>query len=327
MSESNRSYKSIDRLAVNSLCGIVDCSICSFYKDKQCKGCILGNHLLADNNEPVCKMYECISDKGLFSCRDCKEYPCPKFDVPEEWESLGAKCKLSYLILNGAQKEKKSDRIKKSGKTSEINPAQIPEKVITRLVWYLSCLGDFSQKSVEFISSEEIADNVGVKSSLVRKDLSIFGEFGMPKRGYNVEFLEQTLLAIFNINRIKNMVWVGVSRFKESLGLLPQFSEHNCRIIALFSYEPELIGKSIINLTVFETEKMPVILKRLKINSAVLAATADKAQTAADALVSSGVKNILNYSNTAINVPEGIMLKDIGLAHDLKMFSFYSIKD
>lgn len=55
---------------------------------------------------------------------------------------------------------------------------KIPEATVIRLSIYSRQLSNLRKAGVETVSSEEIANSVGVSSAQVRKDLAYFGEFG-----------------------------------------------------------------------------------------------------------------------------------------------------
>ena len=66
-----------------------------------------------------------------------------------------------------------------------IKPA-IPETTLRRLLYYMRCLRTYKKDGVKTVLSDNIAKKCGVKSSVVRKDLSYFGEFGVRGKGYDV---------------------------------------------------------------------------------------------------------------------------------------------
>ena len=56
--------------------------------------------------------------------------------------------------------------------------ARIPKAVIKRLSLYSRVLQSLEWGNVEKVSSQELAEHLGLNSAQVRKDLAYFGQFG-----------------------------------------------------------------------------------------------------------------------------------------------------
>jgi hypothetical protein len=67
---------------------------------------------------------------------------------------------------------------------------------VARLSSYFRVLGEFDREHVETISSKRLAERCGITSAQVRKDLSVFGNFGRRGLGYNVSELQAEIGAI-----------------------------------------------------------------------------------------------------------------------------------
>ena len=61
--------------------------------------------------------------------------------------------------------------------------AHIPKAVIKRLSLYTRVLQQLEWANVEKVSSQELAEQLGLNSAQVRKDLAYFGQFGVPGAG------------------------------------------------------------------------------------------------------------------------------------------------
>jgi len=61
---------------------------------------------------------------------------------------------------------------------TENNVKKVPQVTVKRLGRYLRVLERFHEDGIESISSEELAAELHVKPSQLRKDLAYFGEFG-----------------------------------------------------------------------------------------------------------------------------------------------------
>jgi len=87
--------------------------------------------------------------------------------------------------------------------------SSIPEVVVARLPVYIQKLNQLVREGREIVSSQEMAEHLGVSSAQIRKDLSFFGGFGKQGTGYNVINLLESLRSILNLNQIWEVVLVG----------------------------------------------------------------------------------------------------------------------
>ena len=65
-----------------SLCGL-NCDLCSMHLGGYCPGCGGG----AGNQS--CTMAKCsLEHGGIQFCWECREYPCPRYDGIDDWDSF-----------------------------------------------------------------------------------------------------------------------------------------------------------------------------------------------------------------------------------------------
>ena len=73
---------------------------------------------------------------------------------------------------------------------------KIPDETVRRLPVYLRGLLLSADRGREHISSQVLADFVGVQSWQIRKDFSYFGDFGTRGVGYSIEKLAREIKRI-----------------------------------------------------------------------------------------------------------------------------------
>jgi len=93
----------------------------------------------------------------------------------------------------------------------------IPEVVVARLPVYIQRLNQLMREGRESVSSQEMAEYLDVTSAQIRKDLSFFGGFGKQGMGYNVINLLESLRSILNLDRVWEVVLVGVGHLGQAL--------------------------------------------------------------------------------------------------------------
>ncbi len=185
-----------------------------------------------------------------------------------------------------------------------IKPA-IPETTLRRLLYYMRCLRTYKKDGVKTVLSDNIAKKCGVKSSVVRKDLSYFGEFGVRGKGYDVDELCHKLDTMLNSLGPINTIVIGAGKLGTAI---INHSKENFKtnIIAAFDKNRDKTGKNINGVPVYSLDKLEDIIKENNIKIAVIAIPPCEVQPVVDRLVSAGIKSILSLALLPINVPEGV---------------------
>jgi redox-sensing transcriptional repressor len=86
---------------------------------------------------------------------------------------------------------------------------------IYRLSYYYRALIESGE--LMFISSQELARLTGLGDALVRRDLSYFGRFGVPGKGYPVAELKERISGILGLNRKWNIALIGLGNLGSAL--------------------------------------------------------------------------------------------------------------
>lgn len=199
---------------------------------------------------------------------------------------------------------------------------KIPEATIVRLSVYSRFLEQADKRGIITISSGEIAEGVGVSPAQVRKDLAYFGEFGTRGVGYNVKDLLRHTLKILGLNGKWSVVVIGAGNLGSALVSYRGFRERGFEIVGVFDNDLTKIGKRIMDLEVMGTEKMEQVVKEHNVKIGVITVPASVAQDVVNLLVKAGVKAILNFAPTVINVPDNVEVRDMDLATRLEILTF-----
>ena len=199
----------------------------------------------------------------------------------------------------------------------------IPEATVARLPLYLRSLVDMTERGMQTISSEGLAEAAGVNSAKVRKDLSYLGSYGTRGVGYDVEYLIYQISRELGLTQDWNCVIVGVGNLGRALANYRGFGERGFRVSALVDIDESKIGKPVDSMVVEDFGDLERIVKEREISIGIVATTAGAAQDAADRLVSAGVKSILNFAPTVLQVPDDVSLRKVDLSIELQILSFY----
>lgn len=204
-----------------------------------------------------------------------------------------------------------------------MNELEIPDIVIGRLPVYLRTLKQLVSQGREVTSSQELGELLGISSAQIRKDLSHFGEFGKQGTGYNTNFLCSQLEEILQVDCIWPVVLVGAGYLGHALASYNGFENRGFRIVAVFDSDPTKIGEAIGNLTVQAVDHIAQVVGEYNSQIAIVAVPAHGAQTVGDQLVEAGIKSILCYAPTTLNLPKEIRVEYIDPVIHFQHMTFY----
>lgn len=199
---------------------------------------------------------------------------------------------------------------------------KIPEATVIRLSIYSRQLYLMRDKGIKTVSSEEIANSVGVSSAQVRKDLAYFGEFGTRGVGYKVDELLGYLTKILGLDKQWNIAIIGAGKLGSALALYRGFRDKGFDIKALIDVDENKIGQQLDDLTIEPLDTIEVMVKERGINIGIITVPDIAAQEVTDRLVEAGVAAILNFSPQVLKVPTDIVLRNVDFSVNLKILSF-----
>jgi len=200
---------------------------------------------------------------------------------------------------------------------------RIPDSTVRRISGYLRILEDLTAAGARTVSSYELARRAGATPAQVRKDLSLFGQFGKRGTGYHIGQLHDEVKKILGLNRHWRVCLVGAGNLAHALFAYREFAREGFQIEAIFDNDPEKIGQDWNGLSVLSVARMVDQVRRRDLEIGLITTPAAAAQEVADSLVRAGVKGILNFAPRKLFVPEGTRLRNVNLAIELESLSFF----
>jgi redox-sensing transcriptional repressor len=190
---------------------------------------------------------------------------------------------------------------------------------VRRLPSYLQIIRNLQQEGTEYISGTVIAKALNLESIKVRKDLSITGIVGTPKKGYPVEPLINAIEHFLGWDSLQDAVLLGVGNMGSALLGYREFQVHGLNIIAAFDNNPGKIGSTIHGIKIMNSESMDIQIPRFGAKIAILTVPPEQAQRSADMLVKSGIEGIWNFTNVKLKVPGGVVVQKEDLSSGYAM--------
>jgi redox-sensing transcriptional repressor len=204
-----------------------------------------------------------------------------------------------------------------------MNLRKTPDIIIGRLPIYLRALQRMEDRGLQTTSSQELGDHVGISAAQIRKDISQFGEFGKQGTGYAISFLIEKLRQILKVDRIWDVAIVGIGDMGHALARYQGFANRGFCVTRIFDNDPQKIGQQVGDFVVEDSVDLADNLSASGIKVIILTVPAAAAQAVTDELVRAGVKAILNYAPTSINVPEDVRVQHIDPVIHLQRMTFY----
>jgi redox-sensing transcriptional repressor len=205
----------------------------------------------------------------------------------------------------------------------EMAEKQIPDIIVGRLPRYLRVLQRIAQEGVQTTSSQDLGERLGISAAQIRKDLSQFGEFGKQGTGYSVPFLVRQLQQILKVDRTWNMVLVGAGDLGHAIARYQGFADCGFKILMVFDNDKKKIGIQVGGFVVQDISALISQVRTAHILVAMITVPAHEAQPVADILVKAGIRAILNYAPTILNVPEGVRVQNIDPVVHLQRMTYY----
>ena len=198
----------------------------------------------------------------------------------------------------------------------------IPKATVERLPRYLRCLEQLP-RSRSTISSSDLARLSGVNSAKVRKDLSSLGSYGVRGVGYHVSDLAGQIRRELGLTEERKVVVVGIGNLGSALASYGGFSDRGFSIVGLYDVDPAKVGTTVDAHEVRSIDALATDVAANDVAIGIITTPAKVAQDVATRLVRAGVPSILNFAPALLKVPAGVQVRQVDLATELQILSFY----
>lgn len=199
---------------------------------------------------------------------------------------------------------------------------RIPQATVARLPLYLQVLAGAAEDGVDTLASDELARASGVNAAKVRKDLSYLGTHGTRGVGYDVELLAARLSQALGVVTDRPMLLIGAGNLGRALASYGGFVERGFRLAGLVDADPAVVGQELAGHVVAPLASLEDRIAEHGVALAVLAIPAAAAQGIADRLVAAGVRAILSFAPTHLQVPPGVTVRRVDLGTELQILAF-----
>lgn len=199
----------------------------------------------------------------------------------------------------------------------------IPEATIARLPVYHRCLLQMQAEERSKASSEQLAEMAGVNAAKVRKDLSYFGSYGTRGVGYGVDHLLVEIRRELGLTHDWPCVIVGAGNLGSALAKFAGFSDRGFSVVAVVDIDPTRVGEQVSDLVIQHEERLAELVVEHDVVIGIITTPPSAAQDAADTLTQAGVRSILNFAPTVLDLPADVLVRDVDVAVELQILAFH----
>ncbi len=199
----------------------------------------------------------------------------------------------------------------------------ISDATVGRLPAYLRSLVDLANADVSSVSSARLSASVGVNSATLRRDLASLDITGTRGVGYDVKYLVAAISRALGVNQQWPVAVIGAGNLGRAVANYTGMSERGFPVRALFDVDADKVGTTVADLPVHHLDDLAEVIEAHGISVAVIVTSAEAGQAVADAVVEAGITSILSFTGTSLEVPEGVVVRQVDLATELQILSFY----
>ncbi len=204
---------------------------------------------------------------------------------------------------------------------------EIPDATVSRLPVYRRSLLEIVADGGSTVSSADLAELAGVNAAKVRKDLSYLGTYGVRGVGYDAELLLRQIDSALGLGTEAPVAIVGMGNLGQALAHYGGFQSRGFPIVALVDTLAEKVGQEIDGIVVSHIDDLAKAVSELGIAVGIIATPASAAQDVCDALVGAGVRSILTFAPTVLQVPDSVPIRKVDLATELQILGYYQQRE
>lgn len=198
---------------------------------------------------------------------------------------------------------------------------KVSEKSIRRLSHYARCLRLARIRGEFIMTSQQLAATCGISSAAVRRDLSIYGEFGKQGSGYNVNNLLLNINEILGTTDPPSVIIIGAGSIGCALMISGLEGTGGYTYEAIFDNDPAKIGRQCGEKQIRSIEEIPDIIKERKEVIALIAVSDGAGQSALNMLVEAGCKAVLSFTLEPLKAPENVKVRYIEVSTELDVLT------
>ncbi len=200
---------------------------------------------------------------------------------------------------------------------------KLPEKTVGRLSEYRRTLLNCLAKGKTHIYSHELANLHNITAVQVRRDIMLIGYSTTAKKGYDVKALIEEIGRIIDTESGLSAAVVGIGNLGRAITAYFNGKRTKLKIVATFDTDPAKIDRVISGVKCYSVKAMKEVIQEKDITIGILTVPPEQAPQVTDNLISAGVKGILNYTSSPLNVPDNIHLEEYDMVTSMEKVAYF----
>ncbi len=200
---------------------------------------------------------------------------------------------------------------------------RLPEKTIGRLSEYRRTLLNCLAKGKTHIYSHELANLHNITAVQVRRDIMLIGYSSTLKKGYDVKALIDEIGDIIDTESGLNAAIIGIGNLGRAITTYFNGKRTKLKIAATFDTDPEKSNRVISGVKCYPMSELNRVIKEQDISIGILTVPPEDAAAVTETLIMAGVKGILNYTSTPLNVSPNVHLEEYDMITSLEKVAYF----
>lgn len=200
---------------------------------------------------------------------------------------------------------------------------RLPERTIGRLSEYrrtlLNCLAD----GKTHIYSHELANLHNITAVQVRRDIMLIGYSTTLKKGYDVKALIDVIGDIIDTELGLNAAVIGIGNLGRAITTYFNGKRTKLKIAATFDTDPAKTNRVISGVKCYAMSDLDKIVREQDISIGILTVPPENAASVAESLIMAGIKGILNYTSTPLNVSPNVYLEEYDMITSIEKVAYF----
>lgn len=200
---------------------------------------------------------------------------------------------------------------------------RLPEKTVERLSEYRRTLLECLAKGKTHIYSHELARLHNNTAVQVRRDLMLIGYSSMKKKGYDAKELIDVIGKIIDSKNGLNVAVIGMGNLGRAVTTYFIGKRPKLNIVATFDVDTNKTNRVISGINCYHIKDLKEKIKSSNISIAIIASPPNTAAEIAETLIMAGIKGILNFTTTPLNVPDSVFLEEYDMITSIEKVAYF----
>ncbi|MBN1845047.1 MAG: redox-sensing transcriptional repressor Rex [Sedimentisphaerales bacterium] len=201
---------------------------------------------------------------------------------------------------------------------------EINRLTLDRLIRYYYWISEYCDPSAESaISSAQLARELSLDDSQIRKDLAAIGLKGHCHVGFDIRQVVDAIRQALGLTQTYRAVVLGAGRLGGAISSYGGFARFGLDIVALFDNDAGKIGLMIGGQVVQPLDHLESVVRQTDCRLGILTVPAEAARSCADRLIGAGIRVLWNFSPVHLHHPEHVFVRDERLFVALAELFYY----